>query len=153
MSARVQIQGIDSLSRELERLPRNVGANSFKATARKAGREVVKASRSTLGKKGNFPDISQIWKAIGVKSIRRRSSQIGVVVKVRKEARYDGKLTVAGAAKLVEKGNYKTPGRKGRGDVTRYAIGDYILDGFDKVSRTIEDMFEREFIIQLRKRL
>ena len=157
--ARVRVDGVEDLIRSLGLVEKRISANAFKATARKEARKVVVAAREELGKQGNHPDQEQVWRAIGVKSLRNRPDSIGVMVHVRGDSKFDGdKLTAPGAAKLIEKGAYKNPERVGRdgktrGNIQKFSKGDFIEKGFDKVKTSIESGFDREYQKQLSKRL
>lgn len=157
--SRVVFEGSDELVKALELLEEGVSAKAFKATARKAGTKVVRSARKELGKQGNFPDMDKVWSAIGNKTLRSKGREsIGVMVHVRPNAKYDGKLNVSGAAKLIEKGAYKNPERKGRdgkrrGNIQRYAKGDFIEAGFGNVQSDIEQSFELDFEREIRKRI
>ena len=154
MSVRVTFEGVPELQRDLEKLDKRLASRSFKSTANFIARQVVKSARQELGKSGSFPDMHTVWKALGTKRLRDRSGSIGVMAYVRKDSKFDGdRLTVAGLAKLIQKGNYKTPGRKGRGDVTQYAKGDYVAKGWNNIKGAAGRLFERKFEENVEKRL
>lgn len=153
MLASMKVEGVQALQKQLNSIPERLGINAVRATTGQAGREVVKAARSELGKEGPMPEMEKTWASIGVKRLKPLSGSYTVVVHVRNTLKYWGKLTAAGRAGLTSRGNYKTPGRKGRGDVTQHAQGDFIQAGFDQKKNMIKAMFSTWFDRQLKKRL
>lgn len=155
MSVRVEMRGMDQFLKRLKYAERNITANSLMAAMRVYARMLVNKAREILGKAGPFPDMDQLWRAIGIKNFRSSGRQFtGLKVLVRKDSKFDGeKFSISGLAQLVARGNYKSPGRSGKGDVTQYAIGDFIRQAWEGIKGQAQRGMADEMKKQVTKRL
>lgn len=137
-------------------LPKNLQKRTIKAAARDSLRPVQQLAKTMVASEaqGSMNGVSKallLVRAIKVMSGRGRSLSAKVKLDPKQAIPLGGgkRYSAPGYAKLFAYGNYKTPGRKGRGEA--FAHGNFILEAASRNRSSTKSSFGKNLLKQMKK--